>query len=142
MNLRAQMALDRLYPLLNMWIFYGGKSDKAALFEGYEALPAAQKLSWDQEVARAFEAFHHSDRAIMYRRVKPGGEIAREMRGASVTTEKPSHGETIAAFTVRSEDVLAHHAQNYTPLASRAFGHEFEVILKPDARPVFLGYAQ
>jgi hypothetical protein len=39
---------------------------------------------------------------------------------------------------VDASDVLAHHAQADTPLASRGFGHENEVVLKPrnDARLV------
>lgn len=130
-------ALDALYPSLNEWVFYGSRDAKSALLSDYDTLPQAQRSAWDAAVERAFVAHHGDDRARMYRRLK--GEAAGETSGLSVTTDDVTGAARfVAVYDVSSSDVLSHHAQDDTPLASRGFGHEHEVVLKShnDARLV------
>lgn len=130
-------ALDALYPPMNEWVFYGNSDSKKALMAAYESLSEQRREAWDAEVRRAFSAHHGDTRATMYRRLK--GESALTTSGLSVTTDDVTGAARfVAVYDVDASDVLAHHAQADTPLASRGFGHENEVVLKPrnDARLV------
>ncbi len=123
-------ALDTLYPSLNEWVFYGNADSKKALMAAYESLPEQRREAWDAEVRGAFAAHHGDTRATMYRRLK--GESASTTSGLSVTTDDVTGAARfVAVYDVDASDVLAHHAQADTPLASRGFGHEKEVVLKP-----------
>ncbi len=130
-------ALDALYPPMNEWVFYGSADSKKALMAAYESLSEQRREAWDAEVRRAFVAHHGDASATMYRRLK--GESASATSGLSVTTDDVAGAARfVAVYDVDASDVLAHHAQADTPLASRGFGHEKEVVLKPrnDARLV------
>jgi hypothetical protein len=83
-------------------------------------------------VSRAFRRYHGGSRAIMWRRPKDGQP--ERLGGMSLSTERPTTGEPVA-YEVVARDVLLHHAVEGTPLTSRSFRHEKEVILVPTARP-------
>ena len=124
-----ESALDTLYPALAGWVFYGNGVDKQALLTAYRALKPYQRAAWDREVSQAFVRFHGGPETVMYRRMKPDDLDGTD--GISLTTEMPTTGQYVARYRVSVSDVLAHHAQNGTPLSSKAYGHELEVILRP-----------
>lgn len=126
-----ERAVDSLYPSLREWVFYGSAQAKRDLLAAYDALPADPRRAWRDAVARAFEGYHGSTTARMYRRVKSPSDT--NTSGLSVTTDDVRrNARYVAVFDVSAGDVLAHHAQEDTPLASRAFGHEKEVVLAPE----------
>ncbi len=131
-------ALDSLEPLLSDWVFSGNKQAKLDLLDAYDALSPKAKAAWDADVAAAFRRAHGGDTATMYRRMK-NASVARGMGGVSLTTVFPKQGAEVHSFEVHVDDVLAHHAQEETPLASKAYGHEKEVILKRTAKVKPLG---
>lgn len=123
-----RQAADSLYPSLSEWVFYGSAQAKRDLLAAHAALSPAQRRAWDEAVARAFVDHHGSPTARMYRRVKSPSDTGTS--GLSVTTDDVRrNARYVAVFDVSAGDVLAHHAQEWMPLASRAFGHEKEVIL-------------
>ena len=136
-SVRASMdydqALDELYPSLNEWVFYGSSQAKNDLVAAYEALPPNLRRAWDEGVRRAFVSYHGGTTAKMYRRVKNPSRVSTS--GLSVTTDDVSRkAQYVVVFEVNASDVLAHHAQTDTPLASKSLGHEKEVILAPGNR--------
>lgn len=115
---------------MSEWVFYGSPQAKGELLAAYESLPPGQRRAWDDAVMAAFVGYHGSATATMYRRVKTPSDTSAS--GLSVTTDDVRrNARFVAVFDVSAEDVLAHHAQADMPLASRAFGHEREVILAP-----------
>lgn len=128
-------ALDVLHPFLMEWVFRGTGADKRALLVAYETLPGAQREAWDANARRTFAAVHGTGTVRLYRRLK--SEAPEQTAGLSVTdidvTEKAQY---VAVYDATADDVLASYLQIDTPLASRTFGHEHEIILKPtnDAR--------
>lgn len=126
------IALDKLHAPLNGWVFYGSAGDKKELMETYQTLRGQEKAALTKAVKRAM-----GQKATMYRRLKPGQKPS-SMGGMSLHIDNPKMG-TVHAFEVAASDVLLHPDVPGTPLASKAFGHEREAILKPDARPRYLG---
>jgi hypothetical protein len=55
----------------------------------------------------------------------------------SLTTEEPVYlsPDMYTPYEVDVDDVLVHWAQDKMPLSGRTFGHEKELILKPEANP-------
>lgn len=126
-----EAALDELYAPLASWVHYGSASDKRELLAAYAGLSEAKRDAWDRSVGATFREYHGADSSLMYRRIKAESPTATS--GTSVTTEKSETetARTVATYRVHASDVLAHHAQTDTPLASKAYGHEREVILRP-----------
>jgi len=124
-------AVRELYPHVTMWVHYPqteGKASKQALFDAYAALPAKAKEAYDRDVYEAFVRAHGIDWAVAYRY-----RSFHRVGGASLTTKVP---HTVhVAYKVRPEHVLVHWAQEQMPLGAKAFGHEKEIILRPDAEP-------
>jgi len=132
-------ALDTLYPALSDWVYrndYGAKKD---LFAAYNGLMASQKRALASEVSKAFKKHHGGSIGILYRRMKPGQETSK-VGGQSLSAKVDRSAARHAKFEVRDKDVLLHFGIPDTPLSSRAFGHEQEVILKPGASPKFIGW--
>jgi DNA topoisomerase IB len=134
MSIWLEAALDELHGPLSDWVHYGRSGSKRELFEAYDGLAPQAKMALAGAVRKAFGG---SSKAIMYRRLKSSGEASR-MGGMSLTTALPGYVEA-EAFEVEADDVLVHHGVPGTPLSSKAFGHEKEVILKPTANPKSLG---
>lgn len=132
-----EVAHDDLFAPLNEWVHRGNRADKVAFLDAYDALPPRAKAAWDVDVLDAFQRAHGAGPATMYRRMKD--EAPGRMGGVSVTTDAPRQGAEVHGFEVRAADVLAHWAQDDSPLASRSFGHEREVVLRRDAKPRHLG---
>lgn len=130
-------ALDALEPHITEWVFSGSATAKKNLFAAYDALDAKAKAAWDADVAKAFRRVHGGDTAQMFRRTK--GEDPGRVGGLSLTTEFPRQGANVQVYEVSVNDVFAHHGQPDISLASKAFGHEKEVILRPRANPRHLG---
>lgn len=127
-------ALDNIHEDLAFWIYYNDPAAKRGLLRRYEALPEQQRAALE----RAVETVFQGRTLIAYRRLKPGDRLDR-MGGASLSTDRPTHA-AFEAFALTPEDVLLHWAVTYpdgdsTALDSEAFGHEHEIILRPDARP-------
>jgi DNA topoisomerase IB len=129
-------ALEELWPGLSDWVFYNDPKGKAEAFRRYAGMDPTLKRAFDQAVSAAFTKAHGPS-AVMYRRMKPG-QSAAKMGGASLTTEHPMMGQ-VHAFEVKRGDVFLHPGVPDTPLNSRAFGHESEVILRLSAQPKHLG---
>lgn len=134
-NLQLTLALDALHEPLAFWIHYNDPQAKRDLLAAYEALPPPRRAALDQAVHQAFDG----PTIIAYRRMKPG-DVVERMGGMSLSTDKPSY-TNYEAFELRPEDVLIHWAVTYpdgdtTPLGSKAFGHEHELILRRDAHPM------
>lgn len=130
-------ALDALYPGMANWVHYGNGRDKAELLAAYTSLPAAQRAAWNDAVEVAFRE-QHGESTVMYRRLK--GEAPAATSGLSVTTNESDalSAKHSARYLVHASDVLAHYAMADTPLASKAYGHEREVILRPENDAVLL----
>lgn len=123
-------AMDALHEHLADWVHGGRGSGKKQLGEAYKRLGETEKAALEEANREAFVAVHGKEEAALYRRGK-ATDSGHEM--LSLTTEKPTHGADIQAFKVSYRDVLLHHGVPDTPLNSRAFGHEKEVVLKPGA---------
>lgn len=127
-----QLACDKLWGPIMEWI-HSPSSGKADLFKAYAALKDREKTALDQDVHHAFVSAHGGSSTTAYRyKDRP-----RHMGGMSLTSAEPKYlaREMYTAFEVKASDVLAHWAQGDLPLGGRAFGHEKEMILKPDANP-------
>jgi hypothetical protein len=114
------------------WVHYPNTSGKKSVFEAYESLRPQEQAAYDADVAQAFQRAHGST-AIAYRyKNRPS-----HMGGMSLTTREPTYLEPdkYSAYELHAADVLVHWGQSDMPLASKAFGHEREVILRPDANP-------
>jgi hypothetical protein len=137
--LHLSLALDALHEPLAFWVHYNDPQAKRELLERYEALPTRQRAALEQAVERSFQG----PTLTAYRRTKPG-DRPQEKGGMSVSTDRPGYMTAFETFELRPEDVLIHWAVTYpngdsTALGSKGFGHEHEVILRPDARPRRVG---
>jgi hypothetical protein len=131
------LAREKMHAPVMEWIHRPGEG-KAALFAAHESLLPRERAQWDADIQHAFREAHGGhDSAVMYRMK----DNPSHMGGMSLTTERPTHlrPDQYHAFEVRPEHVLAHWNQNESPLGGKAFGHEREVILKPNAEPRALG---
>ena len=129
---RMQYALEaakrKLYPAIMDWV-HRPSAGKKEVLDAYASLTKEEKLAYDLDVKRSFLQVHGADRAIFYRyRKNPA-----DMGGRSLSSRKPQAPHE--AWIVRRDDVLCHYGQVDMPLASKAFGHEKEIILKADAKP-------
>jgi len=131
--LQLSLALDVLHQPLAFWIHYNDPAAKRDLLERYEALPARQRAALEHAVEQVFRG----PTLTAYRRTKPGDQ---GVGGMSLSTDRPTYMTAFETFELRPEDVLIHWAVTYpngdtTALGGKGFGHEHEVILRPDARP-------
>jgi len=131
-------ALEALHGPLSDWVHRNDGAAKQELFNAYRGLSGPQKRALQSAVNRAFTKAHGGRTVTMYRRMK-SGQTADAMGGLSLTTNAPGY-VSAAMFDVAASDVLLHWGVSDTPLSSRAFGHEKEVILHAHANPTFLGF--
>ena len=126
-----EAALDKLHGPLVEWI-HRPSSGKQALLDAYASLTERQRAALAADVERAFVVAHGRDRVTAYRYRSTGG-----WGGASLSTVEPTwlRRGSYQAVEVTASDVMVHWAQPDLPLGGKAFGHERELILKPDARP-------
>lgn len=132
MNLALEIACERLWGPIMEWI-HRPSLGKEAILEAYARLSDRQRSALADDVACTFAREHGAASVVAYRyRERP-----RHVGGLSLTTEEPRYlsRSLYAAYLVHHADVLAHWGQECLPLGGRAFGHEREIILKPDADP-------
>jgi hypothetical protein len=132
-SFQLQRAMDKLWnPIIN-WIHAPNTNGKQAIFDAYDSLTDLQKTLVNADVLAAFEKAHGTTKVVAFRYKN----IPRHIGGMSLTTEEPTYlsKDKYVAFLVHANDVLAHWAQELSPLGGRAFGHEKELILKPTANP-------
>lgn len=126
------LAKDKMDAAIVDWIHAPDSIGKAPIFEAYKALNEKQRDAWDGEVENSFrDAFGESVIAYRY---KAGHDDAT---GKSLSTEAPTYlaKEKYSKFRVKPEHVLAHYAQEDSPLSRGQFKHEKEIILRADAKP-------
>jgi GNAT superfamily N-acetyltransferase len=126
-------AYGQLWGPLAEWLHYPETCGKQPVFDAYASFSPRVRAAYDADVAQAFRAAHHADTVIAYRyKSQPS-----DMGGASLSTREPRYLDPARyrAYRVHVRDVLVHWNQRELPLASVAFGHEREIILRPDARP-------
>jgi len=135
-GLRQQLvrdnALEKMWAPIMDWIHSPGRGKKG-VFDAYTQLTTQEKAALEADVARAFRSAHGGNEVIAYRyKDQPGS-----MGGMSLTTEEPKYlsRDQYTAYKVHASDVLAHWGQDDLPLSGKAFGHEKELILKPNANP-------
>lgn len=126
------LACKKMWGPIMEWI-HRPSSGKSDVFKAYAALPPRARTALEQDVRRAFHSAHGGSTVTAYRyKDKP-----RHMGGMSLTTEEPTYlsKDKYTAYAVKDSDVLAHWAQDDLPLGGNAYGHEKELILRPDANP-------
>lgn len=124
-------ALSRLAGPIFGWV-HRPNEGKSSIASAYGSLSDRHKEHLDAHTKEVFEREHGSDTAVVYR-YRDSGKYGL----ASVSPVKPTWipADQVTALRIKASDVLAHYAQEGSPLASKAFGHEKEIILKPDANP-------
>ena len=124
-----------LNPFVGPWVFNNDGGAKRQLMAAYEGLPDRQKAALAFEVSQAM-----SGPTVVYRWLKEGDNPSK-MGGASATDDPKAlgYGSNTHAFKVSPDDVMLHYKQRDSWLSSKRYGHEHELILKPDARPQHLG---
>lgn len=134
-KLDAPAAHRALNPFVGPWVFHNDGGAKRKLMAAYLALNARRKAALESEVARAM-----SGPTIVYRWLREG-DSPTKMGGASVTEDPAAFGfgANVHAFKVTPKDVMLHYGQQDSWLSSKRYGHEKEMILKPDATPQHLG---
>jgi hypothetical protein len=128
-------AHETLNPFVGPWVFNNDGAAKRQLMSAYQELPERSKAALAFEVDQAM-----SGPTVVYRWLKEGDDPMK-MGGASVTDDPTSlgYGSNVHAFRVSPDDVMLHYKQEDSWLHSKRYGHERELILKPDARPQHLG---
>jgi len=115
-------------------VFSSDPRDKESLIDAYNGLSDRQKTVIATDVRETFRRVYNADKTTIFRSFR-GHEV--DMGGLSVTDERSTRvGTDVRAFEVSHSDVMLHYAQDESPLESRAFGHEREIILRPDANPI------
>lgn len=123
-------AIDTMYPAVMDWIHHPSQASKRAIFDAYDSLSLKPKAAYDADVESAFRR-EHGATVTVYRY-----KAREDMAGASVSPVKPRDSTAHKAFEIRPSDVLVHYGQEEMPLGGKAFGHEKEIILRPNARPM------
>ena len=131
-SITAHKALN---PHVGPWVFHSDGSAKGKLMRAYSALSERQKAALAFEAALAM-----SGATVVYRWLQ-GGDKPSQMGGASVTDDPTAFGYSpnVHSFRVTPDDVMLHYKQEDSWLSTKRFGHEHEMILKPNARPQHLG---
>jgi hypothetical protein len=137
--LRDRIALDnakaKLWEPLIDWI-QRPSAGKANLITVYNDLSAHEKTLLDDDVLRVFMKEYGTDTIVVYR-------YRSATSGMSVSDVEPKYlrgllntpSSNYKTFRIHACEVLAHYGQEGLPLGNKQFGHEKEIILKPDARP-------
>ena len=128
-------AHEQLNPMVSDWVFGGSAAAKKALLSEWEALPSPQKEAVAAQVRKLVPA-----RLTVYRSVRHEGDLPLR-GGASVTDDLKSRGRAYNthAFEVAPNDIMLHYKMQESWLSSKAYAHEREIILRPDAKPRHLG---
>jgi hypothetical protein len=127
-------ALDELWEPVSEWVHKGNAASKNSLLAAWQALDSRSKQALAQDVSRAIKGAHGGSSFLAYRYLK--GPVPRDWGGYSLTTKKPPGSfDHVLTLRVEAKQVLLHWAQQDTPLSSKAFGHEKELILLPGATP-------
>lgn len=131
--------LDRLYQSIMMWKHYPSEGKKS-IRRAYEELTQEERDVLADDVLRAVLRVHGSSEFVAYRRGKQAHRL-RDMDSLTTSELEVAYLglEYRAAYLVRADDVLVHWAQEGVPLGKGVFAHEFEIVLKPGARPVEIG---
>lgn len=132
----AAIAHDKLNEHAGDWVFRGNAESKKKLIETYEALPQRQRDMLAIEVKRAMPG-----KVTVYRSMRPGQSLDA-MGGMSVSDERKGRtGNEVHKWEISPDDVMLHYKQAASWLGSKQYAHEHEIILKPDAKPRYLGRA-
>lgn len=137
---RAEDPKEKLSSDLAMWVHRTDPAAKRKLLATYDALSEEDKAALETDTQHAVQEHHGGDYMTVYRSMRRGDQPG-DMGGKSVTTDldsRPHQDDEIHAFRVHHKDVLLHWSQ-HPQLVSREYGHEHEVILKPNAEPEHLG---
>lgn len=123
-------AVAALHDNVAWWVYRG--TQKKQLFDGWRSLSAEQREALDTANAAA-----HGTKPVTLYRLRTGYEFEGELGGASFTDDPELWGDKSEPYTVNPRDIMVSHR---TPdlgqvFNNRTYGHEREVILKPDAKP-------
>jgi hypothetical protein len=129
--------IDAISGDVSFWVHRGHGPSKLAAGEAWKQLdPVVQWLA-GQEAKQAFSDLYDSDSTTMWRRLK--GTQGRWNKGLlSLHDKNMSYGMkpgTVVPYQVHWSDVLIHWGMTNSPLSSKGYGHEREVILKPGMSP-------
>lgn len=133
MSVYLESAWDQISGPLRDWI-HRPSGGKQPLLEAYQGLSAREKVALAAEVRQTMLEAHGVPFVTAYRRHK--GE-QRPLGMTSLTTN-PRAVEYLDAskydvYLVPAEAVMLHWATPGSPLGSRSFRHEQEIILLPNA---------
>lgn len=132
-----QILLDEVHeslnPYVSSWVFGGSRAAKIALLDAYKDLSDREKSLLLKEIRALMPS-----RMLVYRSVRPGQPLGRT-GGISVSDDPATRTGDVHVFSITPEDVLLHYGQKSSWLSSNAYRHEREIILKPDARPKYIG---
>jgi hypothetical protein len=131
MNAWLDSAISKLYPFVMEWI-HSPSVGKAALMKAWQDLSEREKKAIDRDVLEAVQRNHGADEFMAWRYK---GLTAGKLGGTSLTTKEPTYlsRDKYRAYLVNADEVMVHWGQEDMPLSSQAFGHEQEIILKPNA---------
>lgn len=131
-NLRMR-AHSELNPHVSTWVFYNDPSAKRELMRVWAELPDAAREALANEVRELVPG-----KIVVYRTLREADSVDA-LGGSSVTDSRQSRGNgNVHAFEIRPDDILLHYGMSESWLSSKAYAHEREIILRPDARPVHL----
>lgn len=111
----------------------GNRAAKIALLDAYRNLSDREKYLLLKEICALMPS-----RLLVYRSVRPGQPLGRT-GGVSVSDDPATRTGNVHVFSITPEDVLLHYGQKSSWLSSNAYRHERETILKPDAKPKYIG---
>lgn len=126
-------AHETLNPFVSDWVFSGNKAAKDGLLRAYRDLNPRLKAQLAEEIRTLVHG-----KIVVYRSVRPGQPID-QMGGMSVTDKLSTRTGDVHSWEIDPDDIMLHYKQQDSWLSSRAYAHEQEIILRPDARPKYLG---
>lgn len=131
----AGRAHETLNDDVSRWAILNESSAKKRLFETYKKLPERQRAALEFQIEDAVKKHTGGDEYLTAFRTVRVGEADRPIGGASLSLrklERRGRGETIE-FKVHHSDILDSSILPGSELGNQnAFGHEEELILKPD----------
>ncbi len=126
-------AWDELTGPLREWI-HRPSQGKVALLEAYNGLSAREKEALAADVAIAVRTTHGSHYVTAWRahrnEHRPLGMTSLTTNPAAVAYLDQSKYDT---YVIPARAIMLHWAQDGSPLGAKAFRHEQEIILLPNA---------
>jgi len=133
-NYDLEDAWGKMYEPLMQWVHQPSQGKKA-LLDAYNSLLPKEKAAWRVDVEKAVSSAHGSTIIRGYRRHKPGETGGLGLKSMHTDEKAVSYlgRDMYSVYEVPMKAILAHWAQEDSPLGKRSFKHEKEIVLMPNA---------